>query len=180
MVRPLHVNATAIMAAPRTGRTRVSRVPMAVHPQPTQRARRPFSQSPPANCLSALMSFGTIKFIDMFRRERQKSQLPFGFDVDWYVVGGVVGGTIVAWSQLPFGFDVDWYGSPDATTTSKVSKCHNCLSALRSIGTFELLTRSIVIFKESQLPFGFDGDWYFYVQLGLQPVEVPVTIAFRL
>ena len=155
MVRPLHVNATAIMAAPRTGRTRVSRVPMAVHPQPTQRARRPFSQSPPANCLSALMSFGTIKFIDMFRRERQKS-------------------------QLPFGFDVDWYGSPDATTTSTVSKCHNCLSALRSIGTFELLTKSIVIFKESQLPFGFDVDWYFYVQLGLQPVEVPVTIAFRL
>ena len=73
--------------------------------------------------------------MDEVKEEAQKSQLPFGFDVVWYLWTEVT--KDIGWlveSQLPFGFDVVWY-----------------------VGEFDIDLKDVV---ESQLPFGFDVVWY--------------------
>ena len=140
---------------------------------------------------------------------RALSQLPFGFDVDWYIgwlssvleprlclnclsalmlIGTaknhITGNWSAVSSQLPFGFDVDWYsrsrGRPvtssgglnclsalmligtwlSSGSLSMPTRSLNCLSALMSIGTGDVYAGTVDLAMQSQLPFGFDVDWY--------------------
>ena len=62
------------------------------------------------------------------------SQLPFGFDVDWYLHWCRTSIWGRSRSQLPFGFDVEWYPYEHGHDNIRI--------------------------VESQLPFGFDVEWY--------------------
>ena len=105
------------------------------------------------NCLSALRSIVTrydkcIMCVCVY-----KSQLPFGFDVDCYVLMKIQVRLGSLKSQLPFGFDVDCYK-------------HAVLAAWNAT-------------LKSQLPFGFDVDCYGTGPRALKRSS-SVSIAFRL
>ena len=76
----------------------------------------------------------TIKFADPTPDEKA-SQLPFGGEVDWYFERVRLEAAREEKSQLPFGGEVDWYPLWAASASPVPSGSLNCLSALMSIGT---------------------------------------------
>ena len=82
-------------------------------------------------------------------------------------------------SQLPFGFDVDWY-LDGSEFKIEYQVCLNCLSALMSIGTVLKVGEETIKQARSQLPFGFDVDWYSIIFGRSSPASGTVSIAFRL
>ena len=112
-----------------------------------------------------------------------KSQLPFGFDGGWYCVAEACTFWDDPESQLPFGFDVGWYWfkglwrrcprwchnclsalmsvgtRKKRQANKKICSSHNCLSALMSVGTLAPNGQGKPV-EKSQLPFGFEVVWY--------------------